>query len=86
VGPRAGLDARVGRKILCPCRGSNLDRPARSLSYRGSEEREINKETQKKTYKETKEAGMLETSGADGISKQDQKESYQARKTLGYLS
>jgi hypothetical protein len=38
VGPRAGLDAGARRKI-CPCRGSNLDRPARSqtlycLSYR----------------------------------------------------
>jgi hypothetical protein len=41
VGPRAGLDAGVRRKILCPCRGSNPDRQARSqilycLSYRGS--------------------------------------------------
>jgi hypothetical protein len=40
VGPGAGLDAEAGRKILCPCRGSNPDRPARSrllycLSYRG---------------------------------------------------
>jgi hypothetical protein len=26
VGPRAGLDAEARRKI-CPCRGSNLDRP-----------------------------------------------------------
>jgi hypothetical protein len=26
VGPRAGLDAGARRKI-CPCRGSNLDRP-----------------------------------------------------------
>jgi hypothetical protein len=39
VFPRAGLDAEARRKILCPCRGSNLDRPARSqtlywLSYR----------------------------------------------------
>jgi hypothetical protein len=39
VGPRAGLDAGARRKILCPCRGSNPDRPARSqtlycLSYR----------------------------------------------------
>jgi hypothetical protein len=30
VGPRAGLDAGVRRKILCPCRGLNPDRPARS--------------------------------------------------------
>jgi hypothetical protein len=41
VGPRAGLDAGDRRKILCPCRGSNPDRPARSqtlycLSYHGS--------------------------------------------------
>jgi hypothetical protein len=41
MGPRAGLDAGARRKILCPRRGSNLDRPARSqtlncLSYRGS--------------------------------------------------
>jgi hypothetical protein len=40
-GPRAGLDAGARRKILCPCRGSNPDRPARSkilyyLSCRGS--------------------------------------------------
>jgi hypothetical protein len=38
VGPRAGLDTEVRGKILCPCRGSNRDRPARSqtlycLSY-----------------------------------------------------
>jgi hypothetical protein len=30
VGPRAGLDAGARRKILCICRGSNPDRPARS--------------------------------------------------------
>jgi hypothetical protein len=41
VGPRAGLDAGAKRKILCPCRGSNPDRPARSqtlhcLSCHGS--------------------------------------------------
>jgi hypothetical protein len=30
VGLRAGLDAGARRKILCPCRGSDLDRPARS--------------------------------------------------------
>jgi hypothetical protein len=40
VGPRAGLDAGARRKIVCLCRGSNLDRPVRSqtlycLSYRG---------------------------------------------------
>jgi hypothetical protein len=29
-GPRAGLDAGARRKILCPCRGPNPDRPARS--------------------------------------------------------
>jgi hypothetical protein len=43
VGPRAALNAETRRKILCPCRGSNPDRPARSqtlyhLSYRGSYE------------------------------------------------
>jgi hypothetical protein len=27
VGLRAGLDAGARRKILCPCRGSNLDHP-----------------------------------------------------------
>jgi len=27
VGPRAGLDTEARGKILCPCRGSNLDRP-----------------------------------------------------------
>jgi hypothetical protein len=27
VGPRAGLNTGARRKILCPCRGSNLDRP-----------------------------------------------------------
>jgi hypothetical protein len=41
VGLRAGMDAGVRIKILCPCRGSNPDRPARSqtlysLSYPGS--------------------------------------------------
>jgi hypothetical protein len=41
VGPRAGLDAEARRGILCPCRGSNPDRPSRNqtlycLSYRGS--------------------------------------------------
>jgi hypothetical protein len=41
VGPRTGQDAGATRKILCPCRGSNPDRLARSqtlyyLSYRGS--------------------------------------------------
>jgi hypothetical protein len=30
VGPRAGLDAEAGRKILCLCRGSNLGRAVRS--------------------------------------------------------
>jgi hypothetical protein len=30
VGPSAGLDAEARRKILCLCRGSNPDRPARS--------------------------------------------------------
>jgi hypothetical protein len=27
VGPRAGLDTEDRGKILCPCRGSNPDRP-----------------------------------------------------------
>jgi hypothetical protein len=41
MGPRAGLDAGDRRKILCPCQGSNPDRPARRqtlncLSYRCS--------------------------------------------------
>jgi hypothetical protein len=30
VDPRAGLDAGARRTILCLCRGSNPDRPARS--------------------------------------------------------
>jgi hypothetical protein len=39
VGPRAGLDAGARRKILCSCRGSKPDHPARRqtlyfLSYR----------------------------------------------------
>jgi hypothetical protein len=33
VGFRAGLDAGARRKILCPCRGSNPDRPARRIIY-----------------------------------------------------
>jgi hypothetical protein len=38
VGPRASLDAEARKKIICLCRGSNPDRPARSqipywLSY-----------------------------------------------------
>jgi hypothetical protein len=41
MGPRAGLDTEDIGKILCPCRGSNPGRPARSqtlycLSYPGS--------------------------------------------------
>jgi hypothetical protein len=45
-GPRVGLDAAARRKILCPCRGSKPDRPARSqtlycLSYRGSDSNRI---------------------------------------------
>jgi hypothetical protein len=41
VGPRAGLDAGAGRKILCLCQESNPGRPFGSqtlycLSYRGS--------------------------------------------------
>jgi hypothetical protein len=41
VGPRTGLGAETGRKILCLCRGSNPGRPVRSqtlcwLSYPGS--------------------------------------------------
>jgi hypothetical protein len=27
MGPRAGLDTEARGKILCPCRGSNPDRP-----------------------------------------------------------
>jgi hypothetical protein len=27
VGPRASLDTEVREKVLCPCRGLNLDRP-----------------------------------------------------------
>jgi hypothetical protein len=27
VGSRAGLDAGTKKKIICPCRGSNLNRP-----------------------------------------------------------
>jgi hypothetical protein len=33
VGPRASLDAEARRKILCPCQGSNPDRPARSQTH-----------------------------------------------------
>jgi hypothetical protein len=32
VGLRAGLDTEVGGKILCPCRGSNPDRPVSSVT------------------------------------------------------
>jgi hypothetical protein len=46
-GPRASLDAGARRKILCPCRGSNPDRPAHSetlccLSYRGTKHKTRN--------------------------------------------
>jgi hypothetical protein len=34
VGHRAGLDAGARRKILCPCRGSNLDHPIVQLIVR----------------------------------------------------
>lgn len=33
VDPRAGLDVEARENILCPCRGSNPDRPARSHSH-----------------------------------------------------
>jgi hypothetical protein len=41
MGPRAGLDTEARGKFICPCRGSNPGRPARSqtlywLSYPGS--------------------------------------------------
>jgi hypothetical protein len=47
VGHRVGLDAEASRKIICLCRGSNPDRPARSqtlycLSYRGSQTVNVN--------------------------------------------
>jgi hypothetical protein len=32
VGPRAGLDTEDRGKIFCLCRGSNPDRPVRSLT------------------------------------------------------
>jgi hypothetical protein len=59
VGTRAGLDAGARGKILCPCRGSNPDRPGRSqslywLSYCGSIK-------QKKRHKKTHRSGNLET-------------------------
>jgi len=31
MGPRAGLDTEDRGKIPCPCRGSNPDRPVRSM-------------------------------------------------------
>jgi hypothetical protein len=37
MGPRAGLDAGARSKILCPCRRSNPDRPARSQTISGED-------------------------------------------------
>jgi hypothetical protein len=33
VDPRAGLDTEARGKILCPCRGSNPDRPVSGRLY-----------------------------------------------------
>jgi hypothetical protein len=53
VGLRAGLDTEARGKILCPCRGSNPDRPVRSqtlfwLSY-SSYTRQHNTESRRQT-------------------------------------
>jgi hypothetical protein len=51
-GPRAGLDAGDRRKILCPCRGSNPDRLARSQTlYCLSHRRSRNIKTANKSFK-----------------------------------
>jgi hypothetical protein len=59
VGLRAGLDTEARGKILCPCRGSNPDRPVVQSVVRHYEEtqkrkNQIRKNSKNETAKKTR--------------------------------